>query len=451
MRSAFLLLVAIITTAHAQFLGNILTIDRDAEELILFGYLRPSDFLSFADFGQSVNTLTRQNTWFIKKRRFLQRNFVLIEARFDTLYRGFITFSAKVGFRKSHIVIEPRLKIGNSPEYPRHLWRNFAAGDFMNCYYLFEARTFKFFAGRLTPRIGPTPAEPLLFSGNAPPFDLVGFTFRKGRFDFSYFFTFLGRETCDSSQRFLNFHRIFYHPSSRVSLYFSETAVYGGKNAFPDLYYLNPFVLYYPRLWNRRLLLENIFWAFGLNIRENSKGAYCELVIDDFPYSPERNEHPKLAWLIGLLLREPFSLKSSVLAVNYRGATRWTFGHRTPYLSFIYDSTLIGPEEGNDFDRITIELRKQWNRDFGIFSLSYLRKGEGTPFEEEPTGNFPDPYFLTGVVEKRLTLNVEYAHLIGMRTLLGLKVHISNISNYQHKEGQKTVFCNACIFILLRL
>ena len=212
---------------------------------------------------------------------------------------------------------------------------------------------------------------------------------------------------------------------------------------------MNPFLLYYPRLWNRRIVDENILWSFGFNAVTRNKTFYGELIIDDFPYTVERNEHPKLAWLLGTILGQPFGLDGLFLRLSYRGATRWTFGHKTSWLSFTHEGVPLGPPDGNDFDGVSLDIDRRFSRSELFVAFDFRRKGEGTPWEKEPSGDFPDPFFLTGVVEKRLSLSMGI--LLLRNQALGFRAGYSRFWDYENQKGVTKNLFNLSLSALYRI
>jgi len=393
--------------------------------------------------------VTKADSLLRKKIGFLNSNCLQLSFRADSLARGYLTASLKIKMDRALLVMEPTLKVGRSPDYPTHLWKDFAAGDIISGYLRIPFEHFKIIAGRYPFYDGPAFGDPFFFSGELPPLDLLGFTFEKGHFGFLYLFSPLGLYSPDSTQKYLNYHKLTFSPTSSMTFYFSEAALYGGRNAPPDPYYVNPFLLYYPRLWNRRIVDENILWSFGFNSVVGNRIFYGELVIDDFPYTVKRNEHPKLAWLLGTILGHPLGLEHLYLRLSYRGATRWTFGHKTSWLSFTHERVPLGPPDGNDFDRISLDIDRRFNRGEFVVALDFRRKGEGDPEEKEPSGDFPDPFFLTGVVEKRLSFGIGL--LLVKKQVLGFRARYSRFWNYENREGTTRSLFNLSLFALYRI
>jgi len=445
MRLRFLSIISLLGSLWGQPPGSALCIRNDLD----FLNLRRGTASKVSEFFGPGDSFPKPDDLLEQKMIFLNSNYLRLSFRADSLARGYLTASFKLKLGRALLVMEPTLKVGRSPDYPTHLWKDFAAGDFIHGYLRIPLGHFKIIAGRYPFYEGPTFGEPFFFSGTLPPLDLVGFTFEKGPFGFLYLFSPLGLRLPDSVQRYLNYHKLAFSPADGLSLYFSEAALYGGRNALPDPYYMNPFLLYYPRLWNRRIVDENILWSFGFNAVTRNKTFYGELIIDDFPYTVERNEHPKLAWLLGTILGQPFGLDGLFLRLSYRGATRWTFGHKTSWLSFTHEGVPLGPPDGNDFDGISLDIDRRFSRSELFVAIDFRRKGEGTPWEREPSGDFPDPFFLTGVIEKRLSLSMGI--LLLRNQALGFRAGYSRFWDYENQKGVTKNLFNLSLSALYRI
>jgi hypothetical protein len=115
---------------------------------------------------------------------------------------------------------------------------------------------------------------------------------------------------------------------------------------------------------------------------------------------------------------------------------RWSYGHIVSWQEYSYRGFPIGHPLGNDFDRLLLRdiehLGKSWDLEV---SLSYTRHGEGRMTEPYPEDRFPDEYFLTGVVERRIGVGVGIRRLLAHSSALELTAGWEEISNHRNVES----------------
>lgn len=352
--------------------------------------------------------------------------------RSDSTSRAFLTphfFGKTDGLE---IFLEATLKVGKTDEWPNRTWEDVGASDYMRAYFKTEFKRLTFLFGRESLKWGASPSSPLLLSGGSPPFDMVYIDCRSERFKFSSFFTILDSD--GDISRYLTGHRIELGLFSKFFVGLSELVIHGGPNALPDPYYLNPLVVFYPREWNVGRSRANILWGLDLNYFGKGWGVYGEFMVDDYPYEVTSwNEHPKLGWILGFRMLDLIRA-GEYITTQYEGVTRWCYGHLVPWQRYTYLGYPIGHPLGDDFDRISVNLTEHLAKSLDLeMSTHYTRKGEGKISESYPEDRFPDDYFLTGVVEKRIGLSLGIRYLSGSVWTVELQCGWEKIDNHRNR------------------
>lgn len=357
-----------------------------------------------------------------------------LEFRSDSTSRAF--FSPHFGSQSDalEMFLEITLKAGRSDEYPNRTWEDFVASDYMRAYLKTDVKGVSILLGRESLKWGASPIHPLLLSSSSPPFDMVGASYRAERFQFSSFFTILNPR--GDTSRYLTGHRIEFALFSKLFVGLSEIVIHGGYNTLPDPYYLNPLVVFYPREWNEGRSRANILWGIDLNYFGSRWSGYVEFMLDDYPYEvTSMNEHPKLGWILGFKMLDLLR-KGEYIVIEYAGVHQWCYGHIVPWQRYTYKGYNIGHPLGNDFDRITVNTTEHLGKSIDLeISANYARKGEGKVSDLYPEERFPDPYFLTGVVEKRVGMSIGVRYLVGPLWIIELRGGWENINNYGHLQG----------------
>jgi len=397
--------------------------------------------LSISDIRRYLETSTgKEQTAFLLKERldeYLRRYEGCgceLAFRSDSTSRLFL--SPRYGQRLggSEVCVEATLKVGKSDEYPNRTWKDVASSDYTRAYLKTEVGRFSFLFGRESLKWGSSPASSLLLSGSGPPFDMVSARYLADRFQVSSFFTVL--DPLADTSRYLSGHRIEFRLLPALSVGIGEVVLHGGYSALPDPYYLNPLVLFYPREWNKGRGIANILWAIDFHYFANRWSGYGEFMLDDYPYeiSP-MNEHPKLGWVLGFrmldILRE-----GEYVVVEYAGVHRWSYGHTIPWQGYVNRGYPIGHDHGNDFDRLSVNVTEHLGRSLDIeLSAHHTRKGEGEVDEPYPEEAFPEPYFLTGVVERRIGIGIGGRYMMGSLWTAEFGGEWEEISNYRNMQG----------------
>lgn len=308
--------------------------------------------------------------------------------------------STSLNYRSNFFEWLALAQLGDSTYYPPRRWKGKIAADMLRGVWYHYSRPMKFIVGRDYLFWG----EGLLFSRDAVPIDRVSFSFNTPTWNFHYFLGIkespfpkkLKAPVLMSAHFFTKKVRSFY-------LGFAEVIAQGGKWEAIDPSLFLPFGQFYARQWVRKWGDYNILWSFASKVFLKKQLIGLELVIDDFPYhvSP-KGEHPKIAFGLSYgRLISSFNMPA-FYKIYLRGATRWTYGHRVPYLGWTHWGVPIGSPSGSDFLMLGGKEIIHARKDIDIIpAILFHIKGEGEIGEQEPE-HFPKAYFLTGVVESKI-------------------------------------------------
>ncbi|RKZ24368.1 hypothetical protein DRQ16_00155 [bacterium] len=277
-------------------------------------------------------------------------------------------------------------------------------------YFLLENENWYLLLGREKPVWGPG-YQKLLLGADHPSMDMFYlFSYRFPKIlTFTSFSSFLERSVMDTAigpeRRYLTGHRLDFD-FGKLKFAFSEVVLYGGEGRQPELYYMNPLLLFYGEQYNVHID-DNILWDLEIRyIHKPSLQVYGELLVDDFQYNPEDVESPMLGGIAGVLLSLP---DLDYLRIEYGAICAWVYNQPRPRNRYVHHGRIIGSKYGPDADLLVIEARKELSPECMIEGvLRYWRKGENTPFTPYPDVHSEDAdtafqeWFLTGKVTTKV-------------------------------------------------
>jgi len=329
--------------------------------------------------------------------------------------------------------------------YTGKVWRGFA-GDAAQAYLSFKLPYFNLFLGRENLSWGQSRLSPLLLSPSSPPMDMLKLQGEWSFFKVSSFFAQLDPVTVSDSagttkyRRYLSAHRFSFKVKSFLELGFSETVIYGGKNRWFELYYLNPLLWFHGAQLNADED-DNTFIGLDFNFTPLKRLLfYGELLIDDFQIekkSASDKEPNELGFSLGLKVGDFLGLKGSELNLEYLRINNWTYNQKYPWNRYLFKHKIIGNPLGPDADNLFFSISGYLRKNLEAkISYEFIRRGEGkvTSLWDEPwiyiedyKGKFP-----SGIVEKtndlRLSLDYNYKNIF-RANLSGDFVKISNSKN----------------------
>ncbi|RKX68577.1 hypothetical protein DRP53_10460 [candidate division WOR-3 bacterium] len=369
--------------------------------------------------------------------------------------RGYLKSDSLFSFRISPILnypvtnlvqirLAPFLTFGDDPSYPLPKWKGKVRGDFEEAGIALNLRPFHLLIGRMRRRWGVE--NSLILSGWNYPFDNFGFRFELRPILFSYFHGRLERLTGDSSliplygdsilSRYLVGHRIELRLSRRLHLGFTETCLYATPGGI-DLTYLNPLLLYYEVQWNKEAwegerVDDNIVWAFDFRL-DLPPTLYFQLMLDDYQYEPPPDSEPNE---IGFIAGIKVPIGRFTISAEYTRLNNFCYDTQRPYLRYAYLGQPLGYYHGPDLD--DLRIRGRFYRHPLLLQITAFRhrKGEGRFNDPWPSGIFPRPDFLTGVVEEGY--GVEGGLGLYLRNLLiKIETGVHHYDNYHNQTGRE--------------
>ena len=294
----------------------------------------------------------------------------------------------------------------------------------------------------------------LLFSSQAMPMTVLGFSFRGENFDFESIVGFLspvGEELdqmeldpqyLTDQQRYISAHSLSFTPFEGLSLSLREAVVYGGPGRRFEPAYSVPLLWYHGHQLNSGID-DNTLVSLGLDYRHGGKfWTYSELLVDDFQVDKKSRgdyEPDQIGLLIGAEAYD-IGLTGSIISLEYARINNWTYNQARPHNRYINRNYPIGFPDGPDNDILN------WGYSWWVSAalrLSYFgstrRSGEGfidagwsTPWLY--TDGYSEP-FPTGTV-LRETVNGFGLRAFHKNRLWGkLEVQLTDITNVGNVPG----------------
>jgi hypothetical protein len=249
--------------------------------------------------------------------------------------------------------------------------------------------------------------------------------------------------------RYLAGHRaeLNYGPA-RLGL--NELVLYGGPGRTAEMYYLLPLYFFLGEQQNRDID-DNIIWDMDLSLNLPPVHFAGEIMIDDIQIEDKTagDKEPsetglgiKMDWAV---VSQPFFLTTSA---SYRMVTNWTFNQNKDWNRFLFEGQPIGPEEGNDFDRLSLKLTARTSSWLGTGEIYHMRKGEGRINDDWTSPWVNDSTWLetfpTGIVERSLgfELGFEWRPAVLQKYSAGMPLDLfsqwqyEDVKNYSNSAGR---------------
>lgn len=387
------------------------------EELGIRGYnLRAYPDIKgyFISFLTDRTGLTSPTTWLIDK---INRPVF----RFSTVHdsTGVTKTSIFIPYEQPpfSLIVEPVIKFGNENVWPTEKFKGKFAADYERAFVkidflkpkrqtpLERQTNLELLFGREKIAIGPSTRYNLLLSGYSPPMDLVFSSYTSKKFKLSFLFSkldninnenfiFTGDTIHNDSlnaRRFMSLRRLELNPVEKFTLGLSEAVIYGGKNAIPELYYLNPVALSYPYEFIHTESDHNVLWDIDARLNFKLLTVYGEFLMDDFQYGKDEQGEPNHVGLLGGLRGiDLFGVKKTFWQIEYVRVSRWAYNHFHPWQRVEYLGYPLGHPLGPGFDEMFTKLTYHWKSNVDLHTaVSYTRKGAAAiddiwPISESP-------------------------------------------------------------------
>ncbi len=344
--------------------------------------------------------------------------------------------------------------------YTGKVWRGFA-GDAAQAYLSFKLPYFNLFIGRENLSWGQSRLSPLILSPNSASMDMLKLQGEWSFFKLSSFFAQLDPVTVSESagtiryRRYLSAHRFSFKLKSLLELGFSETVIYGGKDRWFELYYLNPLLWFHASQLNENED-DNTFLGLDFNFSPLRRLLlYGEFLIDDFQIekkSASDREPNELGYSLGLKLADFLGLNGSELDLEYLRINNRTYNQKNPWNRYLYKNKLIGSPLGPDADDLFLSMGGYLGKGLQAkISYEHIRQGEGKVTSEwdEPWLSIEDykESFPSGIVEKtdKFQLWLDYNFKNIFRADLSFDYAV--ISNLENISGSDEKFYGFSILL----
>lgn len=305
---------------------------------------------------------------------------------------------------------------------------------------------------------GPGRDAQLLFSANSRPFDMYHLKFGKSVLQFSFWGMQLDRQRIIEDRsyianRYLNGHSLRLNLRNRIYIGISEVALYGGENRSWEMGFVNPLSFYYLYNLNQEVggtnanVLYTIDWDLYIFPQMN---IYGEFLIDDYQVdneAPGDLEPAELGLLLGFQWANPAGFSGSKLHLAYTQVRNRTYNVAAPpFGKYLHRNEEIGHYLGNNFWQLALDLDYWLKPELQLTGFTrFTKQGEGSVagvFNEDflnfmPEEGYDEP-FPFGIVERDWQSGVRVFYKPHHLAYLRFDLTYSDISNFQHFEGQAT-------------
>ncbi len=294
----------------------------------------------------------------------------------------------------------------------------------------------------------------LMFSRQAMPMTVLGFSFRGENFDFESIVGFLSpvKEELDQmeiepqyftdQQRYISAHSLSFTPLQGLSFSLREAVIYGGPGRRFEPAYSVPLLWYHGYQLNSEID-DNTLVSLGFDYRHAGKfWAYGELLVDDFQIEKKSRgdyEPDQIGYLVGA---EAYDIgpAGSRISLEFARINNWTYNQARPHNRYINRNYPIGFPDGPDNDIVNWEY--SWWVSAGL-RLSYFgcvqRSGEGLiDADWSAPWLYADEYsepFPTGILQKETVNGFGLLGLDKNRFWCKLEVHLADINNAGNVPG----------------
>ena len=307
-----------------------------------------------------------------------------------------------------------------------------------------RGKNISFMAGRLNRNFGIINESGLLLSGNAFSYDQLSFSYTNERLLFTTLFTRL--EDLDAfdirdaapdtfkANRFLSVHRLELKINPNLHIGVTESVIFGGRDAFPQLKYISPSSIFFlSKMNDRKNDLEgsaNALMSIDILYKPSPKWTlYAQGLVDDVDFTKSlRAVYPdRVGVLAKLIMSDPFP--ASQLSVTYTKLSNWTYNSFYTWGNYTYYGKGIGhPQHG--VERIELNFNH-----FGYSTLMlkgklgyerYRKQDLAAPFIAQKT------IFPIGVPVRNFFVGGSLQWFPNRHVLLGAEMQLNSIRNFDH-------------------
>jgi hypothetical protein len=328
-------------------------------------------------------------------------------------------------------------------------------------YLQWENKNFILFAGRINRNYGLTGENSLILSNNPFSFDHFAFTFKNRVLKYTGIFGRLndiyGFDIRDSvptyqwSKRFLSIHRFEVSLSRKIEIAFTDVILFGGKDEFPQLHYLNPVnFLFIAKMSDRKGYEEtnaNALMCFDLFYKPiDNLTLSGQFLIDDMDFTKSLREiYPDR---IGFSTKAIYTdlIPESQVSLSYNRVSNWTYNSFYTWGNYTYYGKSLGyPRNGTENIKLGFDSFKLFPFMLGleIMAEQYREQDLNAPYIAVKT-EFP-----IGTPQKSLSFKLNTTFIPNSFISADLSTEFISYDNYAFVESQKQSFFN--IYLTLKM
>lgn len=328
-------------------------------------------------------------------------------------------------------------------------------------YLQWENKSFVLFAGRINRNYGLSGDNSLILSDNPFSFDHFAFTFKNRVLKYTAIFGRLndiyGFDIRDSlpafqwNKRFLSIHRFEVSLSKKIEIGFTDVILFGGKDAFPQLQYLNPVnFLFMSKMSDRKGYEEgnaNALMSFDFYYKPLNKLTFFgQFLIDDMDFTKSlRAVFPdRIGYTAKAIYTDLFP--ESQISLSYNKISNWTYNSFYTWGNYTYYGKSLGyPRNGSENIKLGFDSFKffPFMLGFEVMADQYCNQDLNAPFVAVKT-NFP-----LGIPEKSLSLKFNTSFIPNSFFSANLTTEYICYNNFGFIQYQKQSFFN--IFLTLKM
>jgi len=329
-------------------------------------------------------------------------------------------------------------------------------------YAQYESKNISLFAGRINRNFGLPGETSLILSDESFSFDHFAFIFNNKFLKYTSLFGRLndiyGFDIRDSVQklqwnrRFLNIHRFEILLSKKIEVAFTDVILFGGKDEFPQLQYLNPVnFLFMSKMSDRKgyeegnanaLMCFDFFYKPSINLT-----LFGQFLIDDIDLKKSlRAIYPdRLGYSAKVIYTDLFP--ESQIYLSYNRISNWTYTSFYTWGNYTFYGKGLGyPQNGSEnlklgFDSFNLF---PFMLGFEILAEQYRVQDLNAPFIAIKT-NFP-----IGVPQKSISLKFNTSFIPDSFISANLSTEFATYYNYGFVASQKHSFLNIYLSIKIQ-
>jgi len=302
----------------------------------------------------------------------------------------------------------------------------------------------RLFMGRMNRNLGIINDNGLLISSNPLSYDQLNYIYRNDRMQFMTLFTRLNDQMSYDirsipvdtflATRFMSLHRLDVRLNKKMTIAFTESIIFGGRDKFPQLKYLNPAnIFFFSKMNDRKADIDgsaNSFLTMEFQYKASRKlTLYSQFLLDDMDFTkslrekfPDRIGLQSQAILTDLIPRSMLSFKFNHIS-NWTYNSFYTWGNAT-----FYGKSLGFPTHGSQ--EIEMDFKSFAKAPF-IFEAA---AGAGRFRKQELDKPFPGTKsdFPIGQEEKFLKYKLSLSWIPNRNMTAGLQIEQRFIENHQN-------------------